>query len=98
VGIAPEYQDLVFEPFRQLDGSSSRHFRGIGLGLALSRKLARILGGDIRLESSPGAGSAFTLHLPLASVGLDAADAAISAPTLADLPCLDPVADSARAA
>jgi signal transduction histidine kinase len=97
VGIAPQDHDLVFEPFRQVDGSSSRQFRGIGLGLALSRKLARILGGDIRLESRSGAGSTFTLHLPSTSVALDA-DAAVGSAATAGAGCLDPLSDSARAA
>jgi signal transduction histidine kinase len=69
-GIAAEHQELIFEPFRQVDGSSTRRYGGIGLGLALSRKLARILGGDLRVASQLGAGSTFTLSLP--SPGTDA--------------------------
>jgi signal transduction histidine kinase len=64
-GIPPEDQALVFEPFRQLDGSWTRVHGGIGLGLALSRKLARLLGGEIELDSEVGRGSTFTVELPL---------------------------------
>lgn len=63
-GICEADVEVIFEPFRQLDGSSSREHRGIGLGLALSRKLARVLGGDIEVRSTPGVGSTFTLLLP----------------------------------
>ena len=63
-GIPPGQQELIFEPFRQLDGSITRTHRGIGLGLALSRKLARLLGGDVVVESKPGLGSTFVLTLP----------------------------------
>jgi signal transduction histidine kinase len=63
-GIRPEDQPLIFEPFRQLDGSSTREHGGLGLGLALSRKLARTLGGDLQIESEPEAGATFVLTLP----------------------------------
>ncbi len=63
-GIPADKLDAVFEPFRQLDGSSTRTHGGVGLGLALSRRLARLLGGRLELESRVGAGSVFTLTLP----------------------------------
>ncbi|HEU4641611.1 MAG TPA: HAMP domain-containing sensor histidine kinase [Gemmatimonadaceae bacterium] len=66
VGIAPEKLERVFEPFVQLDQTLSRPREGVGLGLAISRDLSRGMGGDLTAESAPGAGSTFTLILPIA--------------------------------
>jgi len=65
-GIPPEYLERVFEPFTQVDASSTRAKGGTGLGLPVSRRLARLLGGDLEVESAVGRGSRFTLIVPLA--------------------------------
>ena len=67
IGIPADAHELVFDEFRQVDGSTTREFGGSGLGLALARRLARLLGGDISLASEVGKGSVFKLVLPLSS-------------------------------
>jgi len=65
IGIAEDQHERIFQAFQQIDGSISRQYGGAGLGLAIARQLAEVLGGGIHLRSAPGQGSSFTIELPL---------------------------------
>jgi adenylate cyclase len=64
IGLTPEQQAKLFQEFTQADSLTARRYGGTGLGLALSRKLARMMGGDVTVMSEPGKGSVFTVRLP----------------------------------
>jgi len=88
IGIAPEQQARIFDAFQQADGSISRRYGGTGLGLSISQELARLLGGDITVESEPGKGSCFRLVVAtrLATTERPAAPEALPAPVPARAP------------
>jgi adenylate cyclase len=64
IGMTPEQQAKLFEEFSQAEATTAQRFGGTGLGLAIARKLARMMGGDVTVESEPGKGSVFTVRLP----------------------------------
>jgi signal transduction histidine kinase/ActR/RegA family two-component response regulator len=78
IGFDPALADQLFKPFQQADGSFTRKYGGAGLGLSLSRELARAMGGDLTADAAPGAGACFTLKLPLKAVEPSQAPAPLS--------------------
>ncbi len=71
IGIPEEAQALLFQPFAQADASTTRKFGGAGLGLAISKKIAQLMGGDLTLASQAGKGATFSLRLQLPAQGTD---------------------------
>ena len=69
IGVPPEYLEHIFQDFVQVDSAIQRRVRGTGLGLALSRRLAQLLGGDVSVESTVGVGSTFRVRIPIAIPG-----------------------------
>ena len=82
IGIAPERTNRLFKPFSQADSSTTRRFGGTGLGLAICKRLAELLGGDVRLVRSSSSGSLFALELPLVTVPEGQEKPATSAPDI----------------
>lgn len=101
IGIAREQLQVIFEAFRQADGSTRRRYGGTGLGLSISRDLAERMGGSIQVDSEPGRGSCFILELPLqgapASNTADISAAPVASPVAAAAPAMPVPATSAMA-
>jgi len=86
IGMTPEQLTRLFEAFSQADAATTRRYGGTGLGLALSRRLCRMMGGDVTVESVAGQGSTFTIRLPVLVAEAAGAAAAAAEPVAADSP------------
>ncbi len=98
IGISAEDQKKLFREFTQVDGSLARRHEGTGLGLALTKRLIELHGGRIAVQSSPGAGSTFTVWLPTTANAANAASAAPVTPATSAAPAMLAAANAANGA
>ena len=100
IGIAPDKQQLIFEAFQQEDGSTRRKYGGTGLGLSISRELAKLLGGEIKLQSEQEKGSVFSVTIPISRKAAASTDStplfqpAVPLPPIVEIKPADPQNDS----
>jgi two-component system sensor histidine kinase BarA len=91
IGISAEDQENLFQAFSQVETSATRRFAGTGLGLVISKNLATLMGGDIRMQSKPGEGSKFSLQLPFRVAAAGGGDVAAAAMPTALVLAADPI-------